>query len=102
MSRTIDNIGCVSEDCHKPVDASERVSPTNSHVASDSEKVVDCSDNTAGGSVPNDSDLIADINDSSCFYAKHVALMAVAKSQQMVTLSEDTFGDDDCSADSDS
>ena len=112
MSRTINNIGLASEEHHIPVagaDTSGLVCPTDPCLADEPETLqcddlvtdnsgVEC---TAGSCVPNPSDLVVDINEVSCFNAKHVAMMAVAKSQQMVTLSEDTFGDDSCSDDSD-
>jgi len=111
MSRTINNIGLASEEYHTPVvsaDSSGLVCPTNSCPASQSQTL--CVDQMTGKTsagdaasscVGNDSDSVADINDVSCLYAKRVALLAVAKSQRMVTMAEDTFGDDDCSTDSD-
>jgi len=112
MSRTINNIGLASEEYHVPVagaDTSGLVYPADPCLDDESETVqcgdlvtdntaVEC---TASSYVLNQCDSVVDINEVSCFNAKHVALMAVAKSQQMVTMSEDTFGDDDCSTDSD-
>ena len=73
----------------------------NSHLASEFETVLQDADHEGEGTLPNHDDSDIDVNNACCPYAKHIALLAVAKSQQMVTLSEDTFGDDDCSADSD-
>jgi len=111
MSRTINNIGLASDEYHIPVtstDSSGFASRTDSCLVDKSETFLLCSDQvtdvecTAGNFMPNDTDCLADVNEVSCFHAKHVAQMAVAKSQQMVMLSEDTFGDDDFSTDSDS
>jgi len=107
MSRTINNIGLVSEEWHVPVVNSE--CPANACVASESETVPQSSDHMTdetdakhtGSSVTCISDSLSNVDDASCLYTKHIALMAVAKSQQMVTMSEDTFEDDDCSVDSD-
>jgi len=113
MSRTINNIGLASEEYHIPAviaDSSEPVCPTNSYLAGKSETLPSGNDEvtnntgaecSASSFLPNDGDSVADINDASCLYAKHIAMMAVAKSQRMVTLSEDTFGDDECSTDDD-
>lgn len=107
MSRTINNIGLVSEECHIPVvraDVGGIVYPGNSCPASESETLLNCADqmtDNAASIVSNHNDSLADISDTSCLYAKNVALMAVAKSQQMVTMSEDTFGDDSWTDDSD-
>lgn len=113
MSRTISNIGLASEEYHVPVvsaDTSGAMSPTDSCLVSEPKTLVHYSDEVTGNTsaectassyVSNHCDSVADINDASCSYAKHVALMAVAKSQQMVTMTEDTFGDDDCSDDTD-
>ena len=73
----------------------------NSRLASEFETVLQDADHEGEGTLPNHDDSDIDVNNASCPYAKHIALLAVAKSQQMVTLSEDTFSDDDCSADSD-
>jgi len=105
MSRTINNIGLASEECHVPVasaDIGGIADPVNS--CPEAETLVHCSgevtDDTAV-SMSNQSDSSADVNSASCLCAKHVAQMAVAKSQKMVAMSEDTFGDDNCSDDSD-
>jgi len=106
MARALNNIGLASEECHVPV-ASANIggivgSLNSSPVA---ETSLQCSgeitDDTCIG-MSNRIDSVADINNASCVYAKHLAQMAVAKSQKMVALSEDTFGDDNCSSDCDS
>jgi len=108
MSRTINNIGLASEEWHMPVTNAE--CPATVHATSDSETVLQSNDkmtDEAGAkqrdiSMTGSSDSVPSVDNASSLYTKHIALMAVAKSQQMVTLSEDTFEDDDCSADSDS
>ena len=107
MSRTINNIGFASEEWHMPVVNAE--SPADACVASESETVLQSSneltDETRGRHTNNsltcNSDSLPNVGDAGCLYTKHMALMAVAKSQQMVRMSEDTFEDDDCTADSD-
>ena len=95
MSRTINYIGLASEEWHIP--AVNAKCPVN---ARNSETVLQSSDEKTGvdhivSSVTYNSDPVSEVDDASCLYTKHIALMAVAKSQQMVTMSEDTFGDDE-------
>lgn len=102
MSRTINNIGLASEDCHVAVisgDVGGLVQSVDSSPTDEPKTPLHCAHQVTHNT--NHSDSSADINDTSCLYAKHVALLAVAKSQQMVAMSEDTFGDDNCSSDSD-
>jgi len=107
MSRTINNIGLAAEEWHIPVVNAE--CPANSCVASESDTGLQCSDQVtdetgakhSSSNVTYNND-VPDINDTSCLYMKHIAQMAVAKSQQMVNMSEDAFEDDDFSVDSDS
>ena len=127
MSRTINNIGLTSEDCHIPA-----VYPASSGITNEPEMVLQCADELTkdkASMVSDPTDSVANItstegditsmvaninstgaditstegniNSTSCLYAKHVAMMAVARSQQMVALSEDTFGDDDRYSDDD-
>ena len=107
MSRTINNIGLASEEWHIPVVNAD--SPENVCVAHEFETVLQSSDEMTDetdakhtdSNKTYKSDSVSNVDDASCLYTKHVALMAVAKSQQMVTMLEDMFEDDDSIADSD-
>jgi len=105
MSRTINNIGLVSEECHVPVVDVDSVCVASQGLANELETVLQCSDqttaDTGASSQPDHDHFVADIDTAAgCLYTKHLAQLAAAKSQQMVTLSEDTFGDDESSTDS--
>jgi len=100
MSRTINNIGFASEECHVPACSGGPVSRSIGNESETSpcrsEVTENAGDAQSSVSMSSPSDSVCSaMDDVSCLYAKNIALMAVAKSQQMVLLPEDTFGDDD-------